>query len=95
MTGGVLNKTGNGHLIFGTPYQNRPGHDCSGVLNHSGGTINVQNGEVWFPEGSSGLGTISGTYNLSGTAVMNVSSRVALPHATISTPVAMGSRVPP
>ena len=78
MTGGVLNKTGGGHLIFGTPYQNLPGHDVSGVLNHSGGTINMQSGQVWFPEASSGLGAVSGTYNLSGTAVMNVGDWVAI-----------------
>jgi len=78
MTGGVLNKTGNGHLIFGTPYQNLPGHDVSGVLNHSGGTINMQSGQVWFPEGSSPFGTVSGTYNLSGSAVLNVGDWFAI-----------------
>lgn len=78
MTGGVLNKTGNGHLIFGTHYQNLPGHDVSGVLNHSGGTINVQSGQVWFPEQSSTFGVVSGTYNMSGTAVMNVGDWFAI-----------------
>ena len=78
MTGGELTKTGNGNLIFGSPYQNLFGHNPSGVLNHSGGTINCQNGEFWCPEGSSGLGTVSGTYNLSGTAVMNVNSWFAV-----------------
>ncbi|MGC3959939.1 MAG: autotransporter-associated beta strand repeat-containing protein [Verrucomicrobiota bacterium] len=77
MTGGVLNKTGGGNLIQAS-YQNLPGHDVSGILNHSGGTINMQSGEVWVPEGSSGFGTVSGTYNLSGTAVMNVSSWFAI-----------------
>lgn len=78
MTGGVLNHTGGGNLILGTPYQNLPGHDVSGVLNHSGGTINMQSGEVWVPEGGSPFGAISGTYNLSGTAVMNVGSWFAI-----------------
>jgi autotransporter-associated beta strand protein len=78
MTGGVLNKIGGGNLIFGTPYQNLSGHDVSGVLNHSGGTINVQSGQVWFPEASSALGAVSGTYNLSGTAVMNVGDWFAI-----------------
>jgi len=78
MTGGVINKTGGGNLVVGTPYQNLPGHDVSGVLNHSGGTINMQSGQVWLPEGSSTFGAVSGTYNLSGTAVMNVGDWFAI-----------------
>ena len=50
----------------------------SGVLNHSGGTINMPERRGLVSGRSSDLGTVSGTYNLSGTAVMNVNDWFAI-----------------
>jgi len=68
MTGGELNRTGNGDFLVGTGYQAPSGSTPSGVLNHSGGTINSQR-PFLVPENS----PATGAYNLSGTAVLNLS----------------------
>ncbi|HWH71208.1 MAG TPA: hypothetical protein VNT26_17610, partial [Candidatus Sulfotelmatobacter sp.] len=67
LTGGELNKVGNGDLLVGSGYQAMQGATPAGVLNHSAGVINDQNGFL-CPESA----PASGTYNLSGTAVLNV-----------------------
>ena len=73
MTGGVLNKSGNGDLLVGTGFQAPFGSSPVGVLNHSGGTINSLN-SLLVPENS----PAAGTYNLSGTAVLNVNNWIAI-----------------
>ena len=69
MTGGELNKTGNGNLLIGTGYQAPTGSTPSGTINQSAGTINCS-GEFMIPENAPAVGF----YNLSGTGVLNVNS---------------------
>lgn len=73
MTGGVLNQAGGGNLLVGTGYQAPSGATAVGVLNQSGGTINCE-GQFLCPENSPS----SGTYNMSGTAVLNVNNWLAI-----------------
>ncbi|HEX5220075.1 MAG TPA: autotransporter-associated beta strand repeat-containing protein [Verrucomicrobiae bacterium] len=69
MTGGVVNKNGNGNFLIGTGYQAPPGSIPSGKLTHSGGTIN-STGEFMIPENAPAIGE----YNISGNAVLNVNN---------------------
>ena len=73
MTGGVLNKSGNGNLLVGTGFQAPVGSSPAGVLNHSAGTINCQN-QFLIPESA----PATGTYNLSGTGVLNAIDWLAI-----------------
>jgi autotransporter-associated beta strand protein/T5SS/PEP-CTERM-associated repeat protein len=73
MTGGELNKVGGGNFLIGTGYQSPIGGTPSGTINQSGGTINSTSGEFLVPENS----PATGTYNMSGTAVLNVNNWVA------------------
>jgi autotransporter-associated beta strand protein len=73
MTGGVLNKSGNGNLLVGTGFQAPVGSTPVGVFNHSAGTINCLN-EFQIPENS----PATGTYNLSGTGVLNANDWLAI-----------------
>jgi autotransporter-associated beta strand protein len=73
MTGGVLNKSGNGNLLVGTGFQAPAGGSAVGILNQSGGTINCLN-QFLIPENS----PADGTYNVSGTAVLNVNDWIAI-----------------
>lgn len=73
MTGGVLNQDGGGNLLVGTGFNAPTGTSCIGVLNQSGGTINCL-GQFLCPENSPS----TGTYNLSGTAVLNVNNWLAV-----------------
>lgn len=67
MTSGLLNKINNGNFMIGTGYQSTNGSTPTGLLNHSGGTINCS-GEFMIPENA----PASGTYNISGNAALNV-----------------------
>lgn len=70
MSGGELNKIGGGDLLIGTGHLSPIGGTPSGVVNHSAGTINVSSGGLLIPENSPS----TGTYNMSGTAVLNPNS---------------------
>jgi autotransporter-associated beta strand protein/T5SS/PEP-CTERM-associated repeat protein len=74
MSGGVLNKIGGGNFLIGTGYQSPIGGTPSGTVNHSGGIINCSSGEFLVPENSPS----TGTYNMSGTAVLNVNNWLAV-----------------
>jgi len=67
MTGGTLTKTGGGNFVVareGSP---------SGVTNHSGGLVNIVDGELHVGESVAAIQGI-GTYNLSGTGEVRVSN---------------------
>jgi autotransporter-associated beta strand protein len=69
MTGGAINKDGNGHFIIGS----EDGGASSGTFNHSAGAITDQN-EYWIGNG----GTATGTNNISGIASVTVNNWVAV-----------------
>lgn len=69
MTGGVINKNGNGNFLIGSGYQAPAGSSPSGLINQSGGTIN-STGEFMIPENA----PATGQYNLSGNATLNVNN---------------------
>jgi len=69
MTGGTLNKTGGGNLLVGA------GNNSIATLNQSGGTIDCGQ-QFLVPE--NGNSSTLGTFNISGTAVFNVRSWVAI-----------------
>jgi fibronectin-binding autotransporter adhesin len=69
MTGGTITKDGNGDFIV------TAGNGSIGVLNHSGGTINSTK-PFLVPQW--GNATTLGTYNVSGSAVANLTTWVAV-----------------
>jgi autotransporter-associated beta strand protein len=69
MTGGTFTKTGNGDFLVAA------GNDSIGVLNHSAGTINSTKA---FLVPQFGNGATLGTYNVSGSAVANLTTWVAV-----------------
>ncbi|HET7624036.1 MAG TPA: autotransporter-associated beta strand repeat-containing protein, partial [Verrucomicrobiae bacterium] len=73
MTGGELDQAGGGNLLVGTGFQSPASGSPVGVLNQSGGVINSQ-GQFLVPENS----PATGTYNLSGTGVLNVNNWIAI-----------------
>ena len=69
MTGGTFTKTGGGEFLVAA------GNNSVGTLNHSGGLITINN-QFLVPE--NGNTNTLGTYNISGTAEMRVSSWIAI-----------------
>lgn len=74
MDGGTFNKYGGGSFLVGTGFSTPAGGSSVGQLDHSGGLINVQGGELLIPENAPS----SGTYNMSGTATLVVNSWIAV-----------------
>jgi autotransporter-associated beta strand protein len=69
MSGGTLQKMGDGNLIVG---DSNGGH---GTFNHSGGTVAVESGELWLGQDIN----TQGVYNLSGEdSVLNVGNWLAV-----------------
>jgi autotransporter-associated beta strand protein len=74
VTGGVINKYGGGSFLVGTGFSTPAGGSSVGQLDHSAGTINIQNGELLIPENAPS----TGTYNISGAASLVVNSWIAV-----------------
>ena len=75
MTGGTLAKVGGGNTFVG----GRDGGASTGVFNQSGGTFNV-NTELWIGQNANNADgpKSQGTFNLSGDAVVNLESWLAI-----------------
>lgn len=80
MTGGLLVQNGGGNLVVGSGYQAPSGINPVGVLNQSGGTINCV-GQFMVPDNTPG----AGTYNMSGTAVLNCNNWIAIGRGGVGT----------
>lgn len=73
MDGGVINKSGNGNVLVGTGFATPAGGSGVAELDQSGGTINCGQ-QFLVPENSPS----SGTYKISGTAVLNLNDWIAI-----------------
>ena len=68
MTGGTITKTGDEKMIVGH-------NNAKGFVVHSGGTINVNNNELFIGNENAGA---QGTYTLSGTGALNVANELVV-----------------
>ena len=74
MTGGLLTQQGNGNFLVGT------GNGSQGTFYQSGGTVDAVN-QLLVPE--AGNSSTLGTYNLSGSGVVNANSWLAVGAAAL------------
>ena len=75
MAGGTINKSGNAFTVGANAGNAAVG--AVGIMNQSGGTINSSS-EVWIGQANNTPGLGTGTYNISGTAVLNVTNWLAV-----------------
>jgi len=75
MAGGTINKSGSAFSIGANAGNSTVG--AVGTLNQSAGTINSSS-EVWIGQANNNPGLGTGTYNLSGTGVLNVTNWLAV-----------------
>ena len=75
MAGGTINKSGSAFVVGANAANNTAG--AVGTANQSAGTINSSS-EVWIGQANNNPGLGTGTYNLSGTAALNVTNWLAI-----------------
>ncbi len=74
MDGGTFNKYGGGNFLVGTGFSTPAGGTSVGEVDHTGGLINIVNGELQIPEFS----PASAIYNIGGTATLVVNNWIAV-----------------